>query len=752
MISLFPTTAAAARRALLLALLLLAAIPVADRFAPRVTFVIDPSKVLHESGNAFTVKIPTHGNPILRPLGEDAVAPPGSDLRVWEDGRLLAQPRAPHDDIRSRGAGAYSHWARLLYFSASDNSDPRTNGRPYRIQLRLQVSIGLRFFAWFAALTLTMVWVRAETTSRFRMLFLDFHGARESLAVTWTLLLAIAAAAGASLWDWSCGGGGELTVMGILPLSDAHYYWLCASELAGTGDFLSQPDWCARRMLYPSFLAGLLSVTGWRFQLALLLQTTLVALAICALARETARLAGVFGALMALGLMGVYAWPYGVGTTMSEPLGLTLTAAGLAMALRGVRTLRPLSIYLGIAAIGLGMATRPGAVLALPLVLFWAAWAGRSWGHRRWVAGSLGAVALGLGPLTQRALVSVQGLSAQPFGNFSTTLYGLSKGGTGYDSAYSDYPDLFRRLSEGEAFRRIYDFALANLREDPWVLLPAFSKNLVIAGEQAIGSLPGKIWVAAGATGLMLCLLGRWGERGALVAAGILGLLLSIPVIYVDGGIRVFAATTPFVAVVIALGTGAWATWVVSWGRSAADRRNLSARAGDESGLSLDAGLAMAVPLLLILVPYSSFAVLGRLAVATGEQCGPGEQVLVTRPGRETIGLVVLAAERSDAARPSHGAARDLLLNDLHGNWYEQDFRRLTADTVLLHAIQRGLEGHGRALSVVLSPQGWAMDGEFHTLCLDPEKQLSFGGSEFVEAPYRYARPAEPLANIPGKP
>ncbi len=58
----------------------------------------------------------------------------GSQLLLFEDGRPLGPPHSPHADIREKGGGRYSHWTReTLYFSASDNSDPRTNGRTYEV-------------------------------------------------------------------------------------------------------------------------------------------------------------------------------------------------------------------------------------------------------------------------------------------------------------------------------------------------------------------------------------------------------------------------------------------------------------------------------------------------------------------------------------------------------------------------------------------------------------------------------------------
>lgn len=68
---------------------------------------------------------------------------PAPDPALWrvdlyEDDRPLAPGGALHDDIRQRGMGAWSHWnfggVTRVMFSASDNSDPNTNGRRYRLE------------------------------------------------------------------------------------------------------------------------------------------------------------------------------------------------------------------------------------------------------------------------------------------------------------------------------------------------------------------------------------------------------------------------------------------------------------------------------------------------------------------------------------------------------------------------------------------------------------------------------------------
>jgi MoaA/NifB/PqqE/SkfB family radical SAM enzyme len=54
-----------------------------------------------------------------------------SQLVLFEDGRPLAMPHASHADIGALGEGRYSHWGAQLYFSSSDGSSPKSNGRRY---------------------------------------------------------------------------------------------------------------------------------------------------------------------------------------------------------------------------------------------------------------------------------------------------------------------------------------------------------------------------------------------------------------------------------------------------------------------------------------------------------------------------------------------------------------------------------------------------------------------------------------------
>jgi len=121
-----------------------------------------------------------------------------SAARVLEDGRPLPGPaNALHDEIRQTGRGCFSFWHNYLYFSASDNTDPRTNGRQYEIEFAVDpvraLALNVRD-AWNARRTAAV-----PTATR---------GAYD-VDVMLRLLERIGALPGrdAKLLDFGCGGG-----------------------------------------------------------------------------------------------------------------------------------------------------------------------------------------------------------------------------------------------------------------------------------------------------------------------------------------------------------------------------------------------------------------------------------------------------------------------------------------------------------------------------------------------------------------
>jgi len=90
-----------------------------------------PAECVHpENGNCFIASMD---------FGEEGDKFSGnrSMIVLFENGKPLGPPRSVHADIREKGGGRYSHWTReTLYFSSSDNTNPRTNGRKYEVASR----------------------------------------------------------------------------------------------------------------------------------------------------------------------------------------------------------------------------------------------------------------------------------------------------------------------------------------------------------------------------------------------------------------------------------------------------------------------------------------------------------------------------------------------------------------------------------------------------------------------------------------
>ena len=101
------------------------AIPSSEVSGPVFYGRIDPSTVQAVQGNAYGLTRE------WGTVGDSPSAGTISRLRLYEDGVPLGPAHTLHATIVSTGLGSYSHWNSTLYFSASDNSDPRANGRNY---------------------------------------------------------------------------------------------------------------------------------------------------------------------------------------------------------------------------------------------------------------------------------------------------------------------------------------------------------------------------------------------------------------------------------------------------------------------------------------------------------------------------------------------------------------------------------------------------------------------------------------------
>lgn len=90
-----------------------------------------------------------------------------SALTLHENGTPLDKPHAPQIAIQTLGGGRYLHLrSSELYFSASDNSDPRHNKRTYEIQAPVKPRPGLTFGLFVGVIASAAGILAARTTGR----------------------------------------------------------------------------------------------------------------------------------------------------------------------------------------------------------------------------------------------------------------------------------------------------------------------------------------------------------------------------------------------------------------------------------------------------------------------------------------------------------------------------------------------------------------------------------------------------------
>jgi hypothetical protein len=125
---------------------------------------------LYVNGELASVPIPTQqrftlqtqnavlekDNLYIVPLGIDWMSQADlgtSPAVVYENDIPLKLPDSLHQPIREEGNGRYSVWEGYLYFSSSDNTDPRVNGRVYELEWPRPISLRLQQLSYLMSVT-----------------------------------------------------------------------------------------------------------------------------------------------------------------------------------------------------------------------------------------------------------------------------------------------------------------------------------------------------------------------------------------------------------------------------------------------------------------------------------------------------------------------------------------------------------------------------------------------------------------------
>lgn len=91
------------------------------------------TNIKHENGFSYWIDLTGPQYTALTNQADNIHLPERSSLSVLENGIPIGSRHSLHNDIRNKGKGYYSHWNKGVYFSTSDNTDPRINNRHYTL-------------------------------------------------------------------------------------------------------------------------------------------------------------------------------------------------------------------------------------------------------------------------------------------------------------------------------------------------------------------------------------------------------------------------------------------------------------------------------------------------------------------------------------------------------------------------------------------------------------------------------------------
>jgi hypothetical protein len=338
---------------------------------------------------------------------------------------------------------------------------------------------------------------------------------------------------------WASGQSQPTILSGMIPLFDAGSYYTDALRLMNGGAF---SIFSARRPLFASLLAVLLSITGRNLMASLAIITAITALACYFTAREIQRTHGAEIAVFILMVLFLFNRAHS-GISMSESLGLTLGTLGFGLLWRGASTKSLFYIWAGFFTTTLALNARAGAFFMLPILILWAGWLLRENKFIPWKVLFISASAVVLGfalNLTLTRLVAVP--SGVPFANFSYTLYGLASGGKSWYYVFQTHPELIQ-IQEPEQSKQIYQMAFELIRANPMQTVQGalFNWKMLFSDSwyNIYAYMGGENWTLTVITrwGMYaLCIVGvfAWSRDRSdpiqnLIMASALGVLISVP-------------------------------------------------------------------------------------------------------------------------------------------------------------------------------------------------------------------------------
>lgn len=206
---------------------------------------LNPKEIRPVKGNCYSVYCKFLG-------GDSPENPSRSLLRVYENGVELQGSHCVHESIATQGQGRFSHWGQMLFFSATDNTDPVTNGRDYVLKGPWLPSLSTVYWLLGGLLILNL--------SRLPGFWSKFQSLSTSTHCIWILIIAAFYCGMLAIQHWNSVIPNSIKG---LPFNDANG-WMVFSEEFSVGERWDYvwDGWGLRRPFHYVFTGSVLAVTG----------------------------------------------------------------------------------------------------------------------------------------------------------------------------------------------------------------------------------------------------------------------------------------------------------------------------------------------------------------------------------------------------------------------------------------------------------------------------------------------------------
>lgn len=391
----------------------------------------------------------------------------------------------------------------------------------------------------------------------------DEHKVSNKKSIAFGLTLTLAICAFQLLFIWNASVSDNKIIGGLIPYKDSQGYFF-AADLLLNGIQIPAHSISAARPFYSGLLSFLLFLTNSNLQAVHVLLAALSGGVIFVVAQKVREIYGAIAAALFITVLIYYAKSY-FGYLMTETVGLIFGCLAMFLLLTAAQHKNKTALLVGLVTLTIALFIRPGAFFVLPLMILWAAWVFRKGSKISYdVAGiailSLIATHVIFNQITAARIVEP---GAVAFGNFSYSLYGQVRGGTGWHSAIRELgttdPNVVLRITVDFFLKHPFSFFIASAKAYRDFLL--MDNGLFGGLFNSVIAVNLELFLRLALLGFSVC--GVWAfyktksDLGLLQLFTLAGVILSVPFVPpIDGGSRFYAATIPFLFLMPAAGIG----------------------------------------------------------------------------------------------------------------------------------------------------------------------------------------------------